>query len=299
VKLTIRLGTGALAVALLAGCEAMKGAANTTTGEANKASGSNSTAKDPGQGAPKDGGKGATQNAAAAIDMTQYMTCPNPYMMWPKDGAGLKQGWWISQKNTNAAGTSETKTAVVAMAGDDVKIEITNPMGAYKDYIWAVTAKKASGEVSWAGAGHKGEKPKDIKIGQKPQGGAADAPASTDEDCAVKAGTFKTKKTTVKGATGDTTTWMGTDGDAKDLVVKCAYPGGGYELESVAMEDMAMGAKTMKVKHVKMSNGMETWLMSESWPFVGNIAKMSMAGSTTEITGMGEDAKPDLNWEGK
>ncbi len=65
-KLTMRMGAGALALALFSGCEAM----NKTKSEGDKAAGANSTAKNPGQGAP-------------AADPTAGMVVYTPFAGWP------------------------------------------------------------------------------------------------------------------------------------------------------------------------------------------------------------------------
>jgi hypothetical protein len=286
-KIKMTLGASVIALALLAGCALFDAGTN----QASQAANSNSTAKNPTQGAPK-------EQQPAANDPRDYMTVYTPYPGWPKDGAGLDAGWWVTQKSTNAAGTSETKYAVVAVAGDVVKVEITNAPG-LTGYIEALLCKKSDGTVSWAGAGKKGEKPKDLKVQQMPQQQVS-PPPSTDEDLTVKAGgPFKSKKTVtpVQGM-GDSTSWVGTDGDTKDVLLKSTFGTTTYELSDMpAMEDWTCSGKTMKVKHLKWTNGMETWQLDAMWPFVYNSAKMSMAGNTTEITGTGTDAKPELTWE--
>lgn len=284
-KLTTKFGAAALSLSLFAGCQAMNNAADKTKSESNTAANSNSTAKNPGQGAP-------------AYDPTSSMKVYTPFAGWPKDGAGLKQGWWVSQKMSGTGFTQESRWAVVAAAGDVMKLEMQGGQTP-KDYILAETVKK-TGEVSWAGVGKKGEKPKDLKVENTPTSTPPEAPAATDEDVTVKAGTFKSKKSVAKFPGGESVTWMGTDGDVKDVVLKNTMMGQAYELaEAPAMEDWTCSGKTYKVKHLKYTNGQEQWLLADAWPFVSVTAKSITSGTTIEITGMGEDAKPDLNWEGK
>ena len=288
-KLTMRSSAGALSLALAMGLVATGcSLVNATKSEGQKAGDSNSTAKNPTQGAPN-----------PTIGMSVY-TPYSPY--WPKDGAGLKQGFWVSSKISGTGYSMESKFAVVAAAGDIMKLELTDA-GTPKGYIKAETVK-STGEVAWAGVGKKGDKPKNIDVKPTPAGAAPAAPTVTDEDVTVKAGTFKSKKSvstmTVAGKDYTTTSWSGTDGDTKDVMLKMVSGTTTSELsEAPAMEDWTCSGKTYKVKHLKYSDGRETWTLADSWPFVGAVAKSVASGSTTEITGMGDDAKAELNWEGK
>jgi len=199
-KLITRLGAAAFVVACFTGCDTVKG-------ETNKASNANSTAKDPGQGAPKD----AKPANAPAIDPRDYMQAPSK-LAWPAGGAGVTQGWWLDVKSAASGTSSTTHYAVVAIAGDQAKVEMTAG-----DYIEALVVKMADGTVTWAGAGKKGEKAKQIKIAA-----AGPTPDSADEDVTVKAGTFKSKKQTLHypAPTGDIVTWIGVDDPVKELMLK-------------------------------------------------------------------------------
>src|SRR5882724_1464728 len=80
----------------------------------------NATKKDDGK---KDSGGGGGGGGAAAYDMRDNLTVYTPQGNWPKDGAGLKEGWFVEKTTKTAAGTSTTKWAVVAAAGDSFKVE--------------------------------------------------------------------------------------------------------------------------------------------------------------------------------
>jgi hypothetical protein len=203
-------------------------------------------------------------------------------------------------------GRGVTKWAVVALDGDEVRLEVTNPpedptnSSSGRGFIWGLVADKSTGEIRSAGVGRKGETRKAIKIERDAASAADPAPAGTDEDVTVKAGTFKAKKF----VQGPTSWWMGLDGEVKDLVLKSASTEWGelanFELSvPPAWEEIKIGDKTTKVKHVQWTNLHQQWFLPESWPFVGAVAMESVAGvAGTAITGRGEDAKPELDWDG-
>jgi hypothetical protein len=221
---------------------------------------------------------------------------------WPtKDQAMLKEGLSVESKSAGAGYKTATKYAIVGMAGDAVKVEVSGD--ATQGFIQALTVNKADGKVTKAQAGKKGDKLKDIKIAPLPEQKAGEAPAGTDEDVAVKAGSFKSKKVVTKSAMGggDITTWSGVDGDTAGVLLKSSDGKNDYELTSVKVEDMTIGGKGYKVKHVAYSNGMEMWTIGDvNVPFIsygmGTTVKMVAGGNTTENT-WGEGAKAELEWK--
>jgi hypothetical protein len=167
-------------------------------------------------------------------------------------------------------------------------------------YIWGLVANRTTGEVRSAGVGRKGEIRRGIKIERGAASASDPTPTGTDEDVTIKIGTFKAKKF----VQGSMSWWTGTDGDVKDVVLKAAAKEGGrfanFELTGPpAWEEIKIGDKATKVKHVQWTNERHQWLLAEALPFVGNVVMESFAGMAgTAITGRGEDAKAELDWDG-
>lgn len=277
-----KLGALVCGVALMAGCPApdIKGdKKDENKGGSGQASGG---------GASGGGGGGG---GAAAVDMRDYMQVMTPYPGWPKDASVLKPGLWVEMNMAGTGFKSKTRVSVVGEAGDSIKLEVGPDTNGY---IQGLTVNKADGKVTAAVAAKKGEKPKAIKIAEMPKQGPAPEPTVTDEDVTVAAGTFKSKKSVVKVGGKDYTSWVGVDGDVKDVLLKSGEPA--YELKAApTMEDV----KGMKAKHLVYSNGSEMWMVADYAPFygapTGTNVKSVNAGTTMEVS-WGKDAKPELDW---
>ncbi|MBI3725999.1 hypothetical protein HY251_18885 [bacterium] len=254
----------------------------------------------------KDGkGGGGGGGGAPEMDYSTMVTESTPYPAWPKDGAGIKSGWFYEKKTKTAAGENTTRFAVVGQAGDMWKIETNERTYAYSPGLIEAVVVQKDGTVPEAYVGKKGAKIKAIKINPMPKGG--EKPEEMDEKVSVKAGEFAAKKYTSKGADGKVASmsWMGTDGDTKDVMLKMelpAYPAGNMELAKMPESmEWPCGGKKYKVWHLTYSNGTEYWNLADGpWPVVGATVKMVMTGAaamTMEVTNMGEDAKPELSWE--
>lgn len=229
---------------------------------------------------------------------------------WPKDGVGLKPGFWVEERTTAGGNTTTKRIAIVAEAGDLVKLEQSASDNALLGYTEGLTVQKATGKIVEAVAAKKGDKAKPIKIrateGSTAVTGPATAeppktPATSDESVTVPAGTFAATKLVVSGALSDTTTWIAKEGDAKGLVVKWADDvAGSRELKSVALEDAILAGKSVKAVHAIYSDASEEWWVRDlTVPFYGqprlSWLKRIRAGATTELA-WGEDAKPEIDW---
>lgn len=248
-------------------------------------------------GDAKAGGGGG--GGAPAYDPRDSMMAMSPMIGFPKDGAGVKEGLWVTRTSSGAAKNTE-KWAVVGDAGDSVWIEYqgTGTQG----FIQGLIVKKADGVVTKAVAGKKGEKGKDIKIFTLPATKAGEPPPTTDEDCAVKAGSFKSKKMVLKMGETTNTTWSGVDGDTAGVMLKSSDGKNDYELTAIASEEVQVGGKATKVKHLTYSNGWEYWTAPDvQAPFVsyggvgGTQVKTVMMGNTS-VADWGEGAKAELDW---
>jgi len=253
---------------------------------------------------PKDGGGGGGQ---PEYDPTSSLSETTPYGGWPKDGAGLKKGWFFETTTTAGGQKSTTKWAVVDAAGDVFKVETNRTTYALPGgWIEAIEINK-DGTVpnAYVGKPGKGNKVKAIKVNPTPKGDAP-KPEESDESITVAAGTFQAHKvvikTTIQGKTYTSTSWSGTDGDVKDVCLK--VDGGSkesqYELAKAPemVDGWKCGSSAFKVKHLTYSNGQEQWFLVDGpWPIVGAMVKMSMTGYSMEITNMGSDAAPQLSWE--
>ncbi len=251
------------------------------------------------------GGSGGGNQQQPEVDYSAYVTETTPYPGWPQDTAGLAKGWFFEKKMKTAAGESTTKFAIVDQAGDVWKVESNEKTFAYPGGLIEAVEIKNDGTVPNAYLGKKGGKVKPIKVNPAPKPGDSPKPEESDEDVTVKAGSFKAHKVVVKwsagGQSGTSTSWMGTDGDAKGILLKS--DGGSaptqYELTALdAPADWKCGANSYKVRHLTYSNGQEMWnLVDKPWPFIGVTVKMVTTGMSYEVTNMGSDAKPDLSWE--
>jgi hypothetical protein len=238
------------------------------------------------------------------VDMREYLQ-GTLVVPWPKDGAGLKAGQWVEIKNTSAGKSSTLRVAIVGDEGARLRVEESGTAtgggeSAFLGFIEGLTVEKATGKVVEAVAARKGEKGKPIKIG--PDAAApATAPTATDESVTVAAGTFSATKTVVAGQLSETATWVGKDADAKGIPLKESSDDTILrELKALAIEDLAVGGRTLKATRATYSDGSETWFVrGVVVPFYGTgdttWVKQSRGGTTTEL-GWGEDAKPEIDW---
>jgi hypothetical protein len=247
-----------------------------------------------------------------------------PYPSWPKDGAGLKKGWFF-EKTLRSGGTqTKIRWAVVDQAGDVYKVETNSmlygsqygpltitlslaAMGA-DDFSKSIEINK-DGTVRNAYFGKAGSKILPIKVNAARDGPEDDAPkpVESDEPVTVAAGTFKAHKTVKqwsvreRGQSGSTTWWMGKEGDAKDVLLKVdsGSAESRFELAKAPTEivDWQCGASTYKVRRLTYSNKLETLSLVEPWPIVGAIVKWGTGPNSWEITNVGEDARPRLSSE--
>ncbi len=251
---------------------------------------------------------------SAVPESRESLKLATPYEGWPAGGAGLREGYWIETTTTSPRSKAVTRKSVIAVEVARVKLEVVDP-ALSRDYIIAIVAARATGEVSWAGAGKKGEKPVEIAL-EKVEPPRPETTADAEE-VTVKAGTFKARKVVSRYEASassfehTTTRWIGVEGDLEDVDLKMitdvpGVPPTENELaELPSHEDWRLPGRVLGVKHVKYTgkpSPLELWLLPESWPFAGSTVKTLVGApflTTVEVTGTGEDAKPELDWEGR
>ncbi len=244
------------------------------------------------------GGGGGDAKLAPDPDKRDFLQAS--LASWPAGGAGLKVGFWVEETNTTAGKSAVRRLAVVAEAGDLLKIEKSATDDSYQGYIEGLTVQRADGKITDAVAAKKGEKPRGIKIGAVPPETPA-PPPGTDEAVSVPAGTFATTKTVVSSMVSEETTWTGKDGDVQGLVVKWSDDNGlSRELKSIGTEYLTLGKNAVKALHAIYSDGSEEWwVRGLEVPFHGSSGmtrvKKMRGGTTTELV-WGNDAKPEIDW---
>jgi hypothetical protein len=248
----------------------------------------------------------STSTTPGNIDLRDYL--PSTLLVaWPKEGAGLKRGQWLETKNTSIGkdGKPSSSTTRVAIVGEEGPHFLVEESGSsdeiFHGFIEGLTVEKATGKVVAAIAAKKGEKGKSIKLGPEPAPATSANVTTADETVTVPAGTFAATKTTTAGMLSETCVWVGKDADARGIPVKETSDETVLrELKSLAVEDFAVGGKTLKATHATYSDGSESWFVRNvSVPFHGTgtttWVKQSRGGTTTELA-WGDDAKPEIDW---
>jgi hypothetical protein len=170
--------------------------------------------------------------------------------------------------------------------------------------ILGLTVKKADGTVTKAVAGKPGEAGKDVKIGPAtPPAKAGEAPKGTPESCTIGIGTFDALKFENSGVTS----WVGTSGATKDVLLKVQGQDG-YELAELPKdEELDIGGTKVKTRYTAYTNGMKQWMTEDTviaCLFGGaaadgkraGLARMETAQSKINITAVKTDAAPQLKW---
>jgi hypothetical protein len=252
---------------------------------------------------PSNNGGGGNTKLAPEPDKRDFLQAA-PLAGWPAGGAGLKAGFWVEEMNVTAGKSAVRRLAVVAEAGDLLKIEKSATDDSYQGFIEGLTVQRADGKITEAVAARKGEKPKPIKIGGASPEASAPAPPGTDEQVTVPAGTFATVKTVVSSTLSEVTTWTGKEGDVAGIVVKWSDDNGlSRELKSI---ETVTGLRVRDDKrelvalHAVYSDGSEEfWVQHLELPFHGQGAMtcvLKIRGGTTTGLTWGEDAKPEIDW---
>jgi hypothetical protein len=294
VKKAVRAAV-ALLVVVTAGC-----------GSFNKPAAPADTGGDKGDG-------GQAQAQGSGIDPTQFVEAPAKLPIC----ADAKVGWMV-ERTTRAGGTTLVEShAIVGDKGDSWLVEsrtlAAEAMSAsypeLEGLLLGLTVRKSDGTVTKAVLGKAGEPGKPVKIGAGAQGGEA-PPEPVAERVAIGAlGTHEAMKTTAKTATGEVTTWVGTAGDYKGLLLKSQGPNADYELTGApTREAKDVGGVSVPTLSVTYSNGMKLWLTGHdvvacvtgaAGPDGKRIApfRTEAAGSVTEVTAIRTDAAPQLVWQ--
>lgn len=281
----------ALLVSMTTGCELFNKPANDDQNQGG----------DQGGGEPQQGG----------VDATQYVQAPGTLPICPD----AKVGWMVEQKLAQSGTTYVTNVAVVGEAGDSWLVESKNmsieamagSMEGLKGMLLGLTVRKSDGTVTKAVIGKPGEAGKEVKIMQM-QTASTEAPAGTPDRVTIALGTFDASK--VVHAGGAMTTWTGTSGETKGVLLKSAGSGQDYELAALPSKStMDIGGVAVPVVETSYTNGMKTSVTDHEiiacltgaaagedgkrW----GLAKNESGGIVIEVTSVKTDAAPQLKWE--
>lgn len=253
---------------------------------------------------------GGDQGGGAQVDATQYVQAPGRLMVAPDAKIG-----WMAERTTQASGQTLVESyAIVGEAGDSWLIESKSPTidamaGSFPDLkgsLMGLTVRKSDGVVTKAVIGKPGEAGKEIKISPAGDVATTAAPAGTPDRVTIKLGTFDAMKNETSGIT----TWVGTSGETKGVLLKSAGNGQDYELaELPTTETKDVGGVSVSVTGLSYTNGMKLW-MTDNQVIAGlfgggagadgkrtGMYRMESGGTTTEVTSVKTDAAPQLKWE--
>lgn len=256
------------------------------------------------------GGGDQGNGAQGGTDATQYVQAPGRVMIGPDAKVG-----WMAERTTQASGQTLVESyAIVGEAGDSWKVESKSPTidalaGSFPDLkgsLLGLVVRKADGVVTKAVIGKPGEAGKEIKISPAGDAPATTAPTGTPDRVTIKLGTFDAMKNETSGIT----TWVGTSGETKGILLKSAGMNQDYELaEMPKTETKDVGGVSVTTTGTSYTNGMKLW-MTENEIIAGvfgaaageggkrsALYRMESGGTTQEVTAVKTDAAPQLKWE--
>lgn len=256
------------------------------------------------------GGGDQGDGAQGGTDATQFVQAPGRLTISPDAKVG-----WMAERTTQASGTTLVESyAIVGEAGDSWKVESKSPTidamaGSFPDLkgsLMGLVVRKADGVVTKAVIGKPGEAGKEIKISPAGDAPATTAPAGTPDRVTINLGTFDAMKNETSGIT----TWVGTSGETKNVLLKSAGNGQDYELEALPKtESKDVGGVSVNVVGTSYTNGMKQW-MTDNEIIAGVFGmgageggkrtamyRFESGGTTQEVTSVKTDAAPQLKWE--
>lgn len=249
---------------------------------------------------------------AGGIDPTQFVEAPARLPLCADARVG-----WLVERTTRAGGTTLVEShAIVGDQGDAWLVEsrtlAAEAMSAsypeLRGLLLGMTVRKSDGTVTKAVLGKAGDAGKPVKIGAGAQGHEAPPEPAPDRVSIGALGTHEALKTTSKTATGEATTWVGTAGDYRGVLLKSQGPNADYELTAApTREAKDVGGVSVPTLAVTYSNGMKMWFTTHEvvacvtgvpGPDGRRMAlfRTEMSGSVTEVTAIRTDAAPQLKW---
>lgn len=225
-------------------------------------------------------------------------------------GPGTKVGFLAARTLEGGGRLLEEQLAVVGETATSWLVETRNPSLAVQQrsfpelehVLLGLTVRKSDGAVTKAVAGAPGQALS--PIGLFP-GVAPPPPVATDgvaEVCSIALGTFDARRLDGQG----TTTWTGTSGPTKDLVLKVDGEER-YELAELPREEaLEVGAGKLLCRRTAYTNGVTVWVTDDA--VVANLfgspaggawlanARLTSTEATLTVTERRTDATPRLEW---
>lgn len=226
-------------------------------------------------------------------------------------GPGTKVGFAAARTLEGGGRVLEEELAVVGETATSWRVETRTPSLAAQQrsfpelehVLLGLTVRKADGAVTRAVAGAPGQPL--VAIGLLP--GVAPTPevAATDgvaEPCTIALGTFDARRLDGQGVT----TWTGTAGPTKDLVLKVDGEER-YELAELPRDTaLEVGAGKLLCRRTAYTNGVTVWVTDDE--VVASLfgspvgdrwlanARLTSTEATLTITERRTDATPRLEW---
>ena len=194
---------------------------------------------------------------------------------------------------------SSNTIAIVADLGDAWGVETTT--SATPDYVIGLTVDKVDGKVTSAVMGKVGERGVTIKILDYTPPPVAEPQPGVAEDVAIEIGTFPS----IKVVADYGTSWTGTEPELKGILLKYASEAESYELAELPdVTTESVSGATIEVTKLIYSNERTEWrtrnpVVAALRPLEAGVGMLrrSNASSTTEVTVVETDARPQLRWE--
>ncbi len=235
------------------------------------------------------------------------LLAPNHVLLGP----GTKVGFAAARTLEGSGRVLEEELAVVGETATSWRVETRTPSLAVQQQslpelervLLGLTVRKTDGAVTQAVAGQPGRPV--VSIGLLP--GLAPRPevAATDgvaEPCTIALGTFDARRLDGQG----TTTWTGTEGPVKDLVLRVDGDER-YELAELPREEsLEVGAGKLLCRRTAYTNGVTVWVTDDE--VVANLfgspvgagrlanARLTSTDATLSVTARRTDATARLQW---
>lgn len=245
---------------------------------------------------------------AQEIDPKTFVNAPSRLLLSPD----AKVGYWAERVVTAGEQTFVERTAIVGETADAWLVESSSPavtalvpsFPALEGSLFALTVRKADGEVTQAGLAKPGQTPVDVAIAPAAGPLPPAEPEGAPERVKLALGEFDAKRVEAN----QVVSWVGTAGDTKDVLLKVAGgPEGfeGFELAALpTTEQRQLSGASIETRLVTYTNGMTLWMTSHPvvCALMGDgkgkhaVLRMVTGETSLEVRGAGTDAKRQLTW---